>query len=79
MKLHYAGALLALLLIPTSDVTAQDSQSKNPSGRPPTIQLDPGKCHYVFGVIVCTLETPLGIVTLNIDPKHFPALQEMIK
>jgi hypothetical protein len=79
MKLLYATGLLALMVVPTSHVTAQDRQSRSPNNPLATIQLDPSKCHYVFGVIVCTLKTPQGIVTLNIDPKNFLALQEMIK
>jgi hypothetical protein len=79
MKLLYAAGLSALMLVPTSQVTAQDRQPSNPNNPLATIQLDPSKCHYVFGVIVCPLETPQGTVTLNIDPKDLPSLQRMIQ
>ena len=80
MKLPYAVGLVALLLVPTSQVTAQDQRSKSLNQTPlATVQLDPGKCHFVFGVVVCTLEIAQGNIILNIDPKSLQSLTVLIK
>lgn len=78
MKLLCAVGLSALMLVPASQVTAEES--KNSNIKPlAEIQLDPGSCHIVFGVIVCTLQIAQGTIILNIDPKHIQSLQGMIK